>query len=305
MLTPRRLPTLVVALGLAACSERPTTPTAQAPYVLASFYPLTYFAKRIAQDTVDIGCPLPEGADPVFWQPDRQEITSLQGAALILVNGASFEHWVDKVSLPESRLVDTSRGFDARFLKFETVTHSHGAGGAHTHEGTDGHTWLDPHNAKLQSQAIHDAFVKVWPQHATRFAAGLSALHQDLDALDQELQALTGKLGDAGLLASHPAYNYLAARYGWKLTNLTLDPEGEPSDADREAIAKALAPRKTVLLWEVEPKAAMLAEVEALGLRSVVFSPCESLPKARAEAGEDYLSVMRGNLARLQAALMQ
>ena len=34
--------------------------------------------------------------------------------------------------------------FSDEFLVVKGVTHSHGAGGAHTHDGVDGHTWMDP-----------------------------------------------------------------------------------------------------------------------------------------------------------------
>src|SRR5262245_38391727 len=38
--------------------------------VWTTFYPTTYFAKRIAGDTVKVVCPLPESEDPAFWKPD-------------------------------------------------------------------------------------------------------------------------------------------------------------------------------------------------------------------------------------------
>lgn len=291
---------LSVLLGLSACRDAAPPAAAVESYVLTTLYPLTYFAQRIAGDAVDIGCPLPPGADPIFWQPGRHEIASLQGATLILTNGAAFERWIDKTSLPMSRVVDTSKAFAERYVKFQTTTHSHGAGGQHTHEGIDGHTWLDPLNAKLQSQAIHDALAKAFPQHVARFAAGLAALQQDLDALHLEFEKVTALLGSAKLLASHPAYNYLAARYGWSITNLDLDPEGEPSAAAVQSVDKARGAGKTILLWEAEPHAKARA---AFAVESVVFSPCEALAPERIAAGEDYVSVMRGNLARLSSAL--
>ncbi|MEZ5965233.1 MAG: metal ABC transporter substrate-binding protein [Planctomycetota bacterium] len=285
-------------VSVTACGGDPPAPAA-APYVLASFYPLTYFANRIAQGTVEVGCPLPPDTDPVTWRPDRHDVELLQQASLVLINGASFEQWVDKVSLPQSRVVDTSRGLTDRLLTYETVTHSHGAGGAHTHTGTDGHTWLDPNNAKVQSRAVHDALAKAFPAHVAEFAAGLARLDEDLDALHSEFQAVTAKIGTAAVLASHPAYNYLASRYGWQVRDLHLDPGAQPSDADVEAARAARGSGKAVLLWETEPTDAMRTTLSALGVESVVFSPCETTPPA----GVDYLAAMRANLQRLAAAL--
>ncbi len=291
---------LLGALALSSCSTDEPAANAAEPYVLASFYPLTYFAQRIAGDQVAIDCPLPADADPEFWRPSRPDIAACQGATLILINGASFEKWVDKVSLPKSRVVDTSAAFAARFLTFATVTHSHGAGGEHTHAGVDGHTWLDPINAKQQSQAIHDALAKAFAKHTATFATGLAALHQDLDALDARFAAVTKQLGDRKLLASHPAYNYLAARYGWKISNLDLDPDAEWNDAAMTSVSDAMQGASgCILLWEDAPKASAVTALTARGVRSVVFSPVESHDQS---VSGDYLTRMRDNVERLAAA---
>ena len=42
-----------------------------------------------------------------------------------------------------SRLVDTSRAIADRFIATETVTHSHGSDGEHSHTGTATYIWLD------------------------------------------------------------------------------------------------------------------------------------------------------------------
>ena len=121
------------------------TSTAAAPLtVYTTFYPTTYFTQRIGGSHVEVTCPLPDDADPIFWQPDRNTIMAYQKAALIILNGADFEKWALTASLPTGRIVDTARNFTDQFITYESVTHSHGPGGDHTHEGIDGHTWIDP-----------------------------------------------------------------------------------------------------------------------------------------------------------------
>ena len=51
------------------------------PVVYTTFYPTTYFAQRIGGDLVKVVCPLPEGEDAIFWQPDDETLAALQGAA--------------------------------------------------------------------------------------------------------------------------------------------------------------------------------------------------------------------------------
>ena len=105
-------------------------------------YPLKYFAERIGGEYVKVLFPAPGGIDPAFWIPDIQTISAYQQADLILLNGAAYSKWVDKVSLPQSKLVNTSRKFKDQYITIEgAVTHSHGSGGEHAHEGVAFTTW--------------------------------------------------------------------------------------------------------------------------------------------------------------------
>ncbi len=292
-------------IALAACNKSAKTDTAaqESDEVFATFYPITFFAGRIAGDAVPVVCPLPGDADPIFWKPSREQLAAYQSAALILTNGASFEKWLQTASLSPSKLVDTGAAFAGDLVRYEeAVEHRHGPSGDHSHEGIDGHTWLDPVNAIAQAEAIRTALSKRWPEHADGFATNCKALTADL----QELQSRFESLGELPpLLASHPAYNYLAERFGWDIDNLDLDPESMPTEDQLADIAKRLEThRAPIILWEAEPLPAIAAKLESdFGLRSVVFSPCELLSIEAARSGEDYLSVMEANLDRLAAAL--
>ena len=279
---------------LSACGDpdtaTPPAETSDGKTVLTTFYPTQYFAQRIAGDLLTVECPVPDDADPIFWQPDSASLQRYQSAALIIVNGAEFEKWIGTASLPENRIVDTAKSFEKDFIKYEgSTSHKHGDGEEHTHTGIDGHTWVDPHYAKIQAAAIHKAFAKQWPEHADAFAANFKALADDLDALDAEFRQLDLK---QPLLASHPAYNYLARRYGWDVTSLDLDPDALPP---KDAISPD-HPAK-LILWESEPRnmAASILEKNH-GIKSITFSPAEL------RGDEDYLTTMRTNIARLKAA---
>jgi zinc transport system substrate-binding protein len=279
---------------LASCGKRdssPSTPPPAGKVVLTTFYPTQYFAQRIAGDHLSIGCPLPADADPIHWSPDSATIQKYQSADLIIINGANFEKWIATASLPESRIINTSKSFEQDFIKFEgTSAHRHGKEGEdHAHTGTDGHTWLDPNNAKIQAATIHQALAKMWPAHATDFEKNFQNLVTDLDALDEALKEIDPA---TPLLASHPAYNYLARRYGWKMSNLDLDPDAlQPKDA-----IPADHPAK-IILWESAPRELASALLEKQhGLKSIVFSPAEQ------QGEQDYLATMKANIERLKSA---
>ena len=276
------------------------------PVVYTTFYPTTYFAQRIAGDAVQVICPCPVDADPAFWMPDDETIAAYQRADLIIVNGASFEKGLAKITLPESRIIDTARPLaDELIVLKDAITHTHGPQGTHSHEGIDGHTWLDPMNSKAQAGEIKSALIERLPDQAEQFEQGYAGLVADLDALDARLEALAGKLGDQLLLCSHPAYNYIGRRYAWNLKTYHLDPGEMPADDVFAEIKGYLAEHPArLMLWEAEPSAEIAGRMsQELGLESIVFSPCETLDTGRLAAGEDFLTVMHGNVQRLEAAL--
>ena len=218
----------------------PTRPASR-PVVLTTFRPTADFARRIAGDLVDVRCPVPEDEDPIFWQPSRDVLEQYRAADLVIVNGAEYEKWVATASLPASRVVDTAAGFrDAWLVHAGSVTHSHGGAGAHTHEGIDGHTWLDPLLARRQAEAIASAFTRTRPEHAAAFTAGMRTLAAQLDALDARWTSLAARLRGCRVLASHPAYDYVARRYEVTIVNVLLDPDAAWDEQTAALVAEAL-----------------------------------------------------------------
>jgi len=289
-----------------AAAEVPAAAAAERPVVYTTFYPTTYFTQRIAGDRAEIVCPCPADADPAFWMPDDETIAAYQQADLIIVNGASFEKWLGKATLPISRIVDTTKPLaDELIVLKDAVRHTHGPSGEHSHEGIDGHTWLDPINAKTQAGEIEAALVERFPAHKEAFEQGYAALSKDLDALDARLRSLSEKISEQVLLCNHPAWNYVARRYGWQLKTFHLDPETMPGEEALNAIRTFLEDQPvTYMLWEAEPTAEIAGKMrEEFELKSVVYSPGEALDKEQLEAGEDFLTVMRANVDRLEAAL--
>jgi len=302
--SPIRAGLLILSLAMLGCSPSEDSQQRSIPEVRTTFYPTTYFTQRIAGELVKVVCPLPPGEDPITWMPNADTIAAYQQADLIVINGASFEKWTAKVSLPTSKLIDTAAPLADEFVKFaNSITHSHGSGGQHDHIGVDGHTWLDPQNAKVQAEEIRDALIALLPARADKLNANYAALAADLDALDAAMRAVSDKLKGRNLLASHPAYNYLVKRYEWNVTNLDLDPDAALADDAVADLRNQLAdanPHPRVILWESRPLAATVDRLkDELNLRSVVFSPCENAP----EGENDYLGVMRENIGRLSDTL--
>ncbi len=276
----------------AVISEHPTIQTDN--------YPLAYFAERIAGDQATVLFAAPADGDPAFWKPNDAELAAFQEADLILLNGAGYAKWTNTTSLPGNRSVDTSAAFADQFITVkETTSHSHGKGDVHAHEGIAFTTWIDFSQAKQQAQAIADSLSTRLPAKAETFQKNFAALAADLDSLHGDMQALAKKIGDQPLFASHPVYQYWSRAYALNVVSVHWEPEVVPDTAAlNELVQKSVDHDAKWMIWEGEPVAESVEKLKLRGISSVVFDPCGNRP----DDGSDWLAVMRGNLANLEAA---
>jgi len=247
------------------------------PRVVAVNQVLHDFAERLLDGDADVVFPVPEGVDPSFWRPSIADISMIQSADLILLNGAGFATWIDRVSLPRSRLVNTSAGFEDRYIVTESITHSHGDGGQHAHEGVAAYTWLNPMQALAQAEAIASAVIARDLASEKDVKARLTELRADLTQLDATAQDALRDAQGVAMIATHPRFQYFARRYSLSITSLEWEAGAMPSDdqlAELASLAQELGAR--VLIWEAQPPAAAFEAADALGLTSVVFEPWAS-----------------------------
>ncbi|WP_395735447.1 metal ABC transporter substrate-binding protein [Prosthecobacter sp.] len=283
-------------------AESPASPAAAKsgkPQVLVANYPLQYFAQRIAGDAVDVRFLAPKGEDPAFWQPDEAAITAFQNADLILMNGANYSKWADKVTLPESKVVDTSAAFSSGFIEVrDATTHSHGPGGEHSHSGTAFTTWIAFNQASMQAQAVSEALIKLVPSAQESITKNTQALKGELDALDARMTAVGRRLVQYPLVASHPVYHYMARRYGLNIKSVLWEPETAVDDTALNDLRGVLANhRARWMIWEGEPSKANVDKLASIGIQSVVFDPCGNVP-----ASGDFMSVMKTNVEAMENA---
>ena len=285
---------LGLSFALIAWTESHAKPTV---YVVN--YPLQYFTERIGAEHVQVVFPAPADEDPAFWKPDANAIAAFQAADLIIINGATYAKWLKTASLPKAKMVDASEGFKANYIEIkDTVTHSHGPGGEHSHAGTAFTTWLDFRQAAQQAQAITAALSRLLPEQQSVFEQRYAELEQALLALDQRLEAIVAKQRTQPLVASHPVYQYLARRYGLNLQSVLWEPEVMPDDEQWQALQSILKTHEAKwMLWEGDPLQASVDKLQTLGVKSLVFDPCGNVP----EQG-DFLSVMKQNVENLQPA---
>lgn len=253
-------------VSTAAAQDRPT--------IITVNYALQHFAERLTGDAADVVFPVPQGVDPSFWRPSIGDISTIQSADLILLNGAGFATWIDRVSLPRSKAVNTTADIEDQFIRTESITHSHGEGEEHSHEGTASYTFLDPMLAIAQAEAVADAIIARRIAPADEVEAQLSNLRTDLEALDATNRTTLDGLQDVAIITTHPRYQYFARRYGLSVSSLEWEAGAMPTEAERADLVGLIERTGArILIWEAEPPADAVQLATELGLKSVVFAP--------------------------------
>lgn len=278
-----RIVLTLVGLALTGCDGGHSS--SEGRTVVAAFYPLAFAAQQVGDSGISVRNLTPPGVEPHDLELSGGDIRTISDADLVLYLGGGFQPALeDAIDSASANAVDLLDAVETR------------AGGEEEH-GVDPHVWLDPVRYAAIVERIGEELGR--RPEAERFAARLRAL-------DRKFRRGLSRCERGEIVTSHAAFGYLAARYGLKQVAITgVSPEAEPTPRDLEAVVRQVRViGATTVFFEtlVSPR---LAETVAreVGATTAVLHPLEGLTEAEVAAGEDYVSVMRENLAALRKAL--
>ncbi|MGH3066260.1 MAG: metal ABC transporter substrate-binding protein [Gaiellaceae bacterium] len=272
----RTLALLGATVWLAGCGGSDVPDDRASPVIVASVYPLVWAAEEIASDVdlrvVNLTRP---GAEPHDVELSPRDVEAVRDATLVLYVGAGFQPAVEDA-------VEGREGASLDVLG---------------RDESDPHVWLDPLRFAEVVETL-GAAIGV-PGSAREIAEKVRELHGEYGRGLARCERRT-------LVTSHAAFGPLAERYD--LTELWLtgrSPEAEPSPKDLERLVAEVRRSGATTVFSEPLVSDRLAETVAreAGIEVAVLDPVEGLSQERLDAGEDYLSVMRANLAVLQEAL--
>jgi zinc transport system substrate-binding protein len=298
--------------------------------VNATFYPLYYFASEIGGDKVEVHTVTPAGVEPHDYDPTAKDIAKIQKGKVLIVNGAGFEPWVEKVKedLKQNNVavVDASEGLEL----VEGEEEHHDEGTEHQEEAAsaessgplrqssseasepkeehtlDPHVWLSPVMAKSQVKTITKGLVQADPANKDYYEKNAAALEQKLDALHMQYKTGLQSCQQRNFVTSHAAFAYLAREYDVTMVPISgVSPDEDPS-AKQLAEVATFAKENNVkyIFFEtlVSPK---LSETIAneVGAKTLVLDPIEGISDDDRAQGKNYFTVMEANLENLQIAM--
>jgi zinc transport system substrate-binding protein len=263
--------------------------------VVASFYPIFDFVKKVGGDRVEVSSLIPVGIEPHDYEPTIQQVQNAQSADMLVINGGGFEEeWVKDIDA--EFLLDASVGLN---LTGHAKEKSNGP--------MDPHIWLDPTLAKQQVEKIRDGLIKVDPANTAYYNENANRFISELDNLDRTIKSELSNCEKKDFIAFHSAFSYFASRYG--LTQHSIQGVSPEVDVLPQRLQQIISLARdmgldTIYSEElVDPRFASVIAQEIPNGKVLVLSPIEGIDKEEQNAGIDYLDKMKENIENLKVGL--
>lgn len=190
------------------------------PKVLATASMWADMAKNIGGDLIEVDMIVPVGSDPHLYESTPNDIRKVNSADLILVNGFTFEGWLQK-------LISSSGTGAKSILLTEGITP---ISNPEFKNSTDPHAWMDVEYGKIYALNICMALSNLLPQHKEQIQTNFEAYNEQLNLLDEYIRTKIKEIPSDRriLITSHDAFHYYGNRYGIEVEALL----GTSTDAD-------------------------------------------------------------------------
>lgn len=294
------------ALGACSANEAKNDSENDKLSVMTTFYPMYDFTKNIVGDEGEVELLVPAGTEPHDFEPSAKDITKINDADVFVYHNENMETWVPKAQKSwEKKQPYVIEGTKEMVLLpgSEDHEHEHEHGEEGHHHELDPHTWVSPHRAIKEVTAIKDQLVKLYPKKAKTFESNAEKYLTELSALDDAYTTSLKNAKQKSFVTQHAAFGYLALDYNLNQVPIAgLSPDQEPK-ASRLAQLKTYVKEngiKTIYFEENASDKIARTLADETNVKLEVLNPVESLTEKQMTAGEDYLSVMKENLAALE-----
>lgn len=305
-----------LAIGLAICLP---SMAAQPLPVVASFSILADLVKVVGGERVTVTAMVGPDSDAHVFQPSPQDAVRLSRAKLVVINGLSFEGWLQRLTESaqyRGSVTVASDGVRARQHVHAQDEHdghdahdAHDAHAAAQHTHADPHAWQDPRNVITYVANIAAALERIDPAGAAVYRTNAGAYQARLRELDAWAAGrfATIPLARRRVITAHAAFDYLGARYQIRFDALqSLSTDSEPSAGAMAAVVRRMRQDGTVAVFAENLHNARLLR-QLAGEAGVTVGPklySDALSDVRGPA-PTYLALMRYNVAQLVQAMQR
>ncbi len=269
------------------------------PLVVASASMIHDMLEVIGGEYIETATIVPIGSDPHLYEPTPSDVQLTSDAQLILVNGLTFEGWLNE-------LIDNSG------TKAKTIRVTEGVNAIASEEyanSADPHAWMDVQNAMIYADNIRKALSELIPEEAETFQFNYNVYKSQLQDLDIYVQEQIATIPETQriLVTSHDAFSYYGRRYGLKLEALAgFSTEADPRTSDVIRVNKVISEHKLPAIFmesTINPKLLQqLAKDNDIKIGGKLYA--DSLGDKDGPAGS-YIKMIRHNTDVIVTALKQ
>jgi zinc/manganese transport system substrate-binding protein len=216
---------LAGVLASSACATDDSGAAPDRPTIVVTTAVLGAVVSEVVGDRAEVEVIVPNGADPHEFRPSAKDLARIEGAALVVANGAGLEPTLDDaLDAAEDGGTSVFRATDHVPLRAFADRDADGsdADGGDAHEdGRDPHFWLDPLSMKLVVAALGTELAR---EAGLDVAAETNAMQARLDELNAEVASMLAVVPAERrvLVTGHESLGYFADRYGFTLVGAVI-----------------------------------------------------------------------------------
>ncbi len=257
---------------------------------------------RVGGDRIALTILMDVGMDPHTYVPAPSDTAAIHDAHVVFANGAGLEEGLEE-------LLDSAGGEAVEIrLSFGLALRRPEEGGdEHAHADADPHVWFDVQNVIQWVETIERTLGALDPANAGVYTANAEAYTGQLEELDAWVAAQVATIPQdrRKFVTNHPAFGYLADRYGLEQVGAVypLSPSSEPSAQDIAALQDAIRAFGVPAVFTESTVNPKLAEQVALdtGVRLVpLYTGSLGGPGSGAES---YIALIRYDVQAIVEAL--
>jgi manganese/iron transport system substrate-binding protein len=275
----------------------------QKPRVVCSTTQAADMTRRVTGDRCEVICLLGPGVNPHVYQPVPGDSRLVESADLCVQNGLHLEgkNWMATLARDNGNkpLVTCTDGVQPLDLVYEGEPVK------------DPHAWFDPRNAAIYVNNILRGLVEMDPPGRDGYRARADLYLQQLRVLDAWMQKQFNMIPAQQriLVTSHDAFNYLAARYGFKVRSPVgwstgTEIGGGMTPERRRRVVDSIRDFRVPAIFvetSVNPKLIrQIAEEAGARIGGALYSDAMG---GEGTAGETYIGMMRENTLTIVEAL--
>ncbi|MCH9666624.1 MAG: zinc ABC transporter substrate-binding protein [Actinomycetia bacterium] len=312
---------LCAAVGCGSDSEEPQAiqPAQKKPLIVTAFYPVQWLADELVGDQAEVVSLTPPGTEPHDLSLTADDLKAMRRADVVLYLGDDFQPNVQRVvddldgstetldllTVPGIDLIDAGE-HDHSHDHSHGDNHGNDHGNDHAHGENDPHIWLSPVDMEAAADAAASAITTAIPDLSGQVDQALPTLQRSLRDLDAEYRRGLADCASRVLVTSHAAFGYLADEYNLEQVPIAgLSPEEEPDPQTLQSIVEVVNQRDvgTVFFEDALPDDLARTVADETGAELSMLSALEFDPRGSIGPNENYITVMKGNLDRIEKGL--